>query len=156
MPKFHDGSAISADDVVYSFKRVLAIGKGPSGAFKPVLKPDNITAPDKDTVRFKLETPYAPFLSAIPIVMIVNPRVLQAHESNGDWARGLAGLECGGLRRLSARRLDLSPPRARRPQTQRGAFQGWQDNPKALRKSRSCRPGKPPPACWRCCRARSI
>ena len=43
--KFHDGSALVADDVVYSFKRVLAIGKGPSGAFKPVLKPDNITAP---------------------------------------------------------------------------------------------------------------
>src|SRR4029077_19929686 len=83
--KFHDGSAVAADDVVYSFKRVLAIGKGPSGAFKPVLKPDNITATDKETVRFKLETPYAPFLSAIPIVMIVTPRVVQAHESNGDW-----------------------------------------------------------------------
>src|SRR5262249_32143516 len=65
--KFHDGSAITADDVVYSFKRVLAIGKGPSGAFKPVLKADNISAPDPETVRFKLETPYAPFLSAIPI-----------------------------------------------------------------------------------------
>ena len=83
--KFHDGSAMAADDVVYSFKRVLAIGKGPSGAFKPVLKPDNITAPDKETVRFKLETPYAPFLSAIPIVVIVNPRVVQAHETNSDW-----------------------------------------------------------------------
>ena len=36
--KFHDGSEITAEDVVYSFKRVLAIGKAPSGAFKPVLK----------------------------------------------------------------------------------------------------------------------
>ncbi len=35
--KFHDGSEITAEDVVYSFKRVLAIGKAPSGAFKPVL-----------------------------------------------------------------------------------------------------------------------
>jgi ABC-type oligopeptide transport system substrate-binding subunit len=50
-----------------------------------VLKADNISAPDKETVRFKLETPYAPFLSAIPIVMIVNPRVVQAHEANNDW-----------------------------------------------------------------------
>ena len=29
--KFHDGSEVSADDVVYSFKRVLAIGKAPRG-----------------------------------------------------------------------------------------------------------------------------
>ena len=92
--KFQDGSEITADDVVYSFKRVLAIGKAPSGAFKPVLKPDNITAPDKSTVRFMLDKPYAPFLAAIPIVMIVNPRVVKAHESNGDW--GAAWLASNG------------------------------------------------------------
>ena len=34
---FHDGSAVTAGDVVYSFQRVLALGKGPSGAFSPVL-----------------------------------------------------------------------------------------------------------------------
>src|SRR5215467_11437991 len=77
--KFHDGSPVGAEDVVYSFKRVLALGKGPAGAFKPVLKPENISAPDKETIRFKLDTAYAPFLSAIPIVMIVNPRVVAAH-----------------------------------------------------------------------------
>ncbi|MBO0741517.1 MAG: hypothetical protein J2P51_08820, partial [Hyphomicrobiaceae bacterium] len=49
--KFHDGSEITSTDVVYSFQRVLAIGKAPSGAFKPVLKSVNITAPDKSTVR---------------------------------------------------------------------------------------------------------
>jgi len=49
--KFHDGSEITADDVAYSFKRVLAIGKAPSGAFKPVLKPENVTALDKSNGR---------------------------------------------------------------------------------------------------------
>ena len=71
--------------MVYSFQRVLAIGKAPSGAFKPVLKPDNVTAPDKHTVRFVLDKPYAPFLAAIPIVVIVNPRVVKANENNNDW-----------------------------------------------------------------------
>src|SRR5499426_3807150 len=31
--KFHDGSEMSAEDVVWSFKRVLSIGKAPAGAF---------------------------------------------------------------------------------------------------------------------------
>src|SRR5689334_15178386 len=83
--KFHDGSEITADDVVYSFRRVLALGKAPSGAFKPVLKPDNVTAPDKYTVRFVLDHAYAPFLAAVPIVMVVNPREVKAHETNNDW-----------------------------------------------------------------------
>src|SRR5262249_22043656 len=94
--KFHDGSEITADDVVYSFRRVLALGKAPSGAFKPVLKPDNVTAPDKHTVRFVLDKPYAPFLAAVPIVMIVNPRVIKGHEQNNDWgATWLASNEAG-------------------------------------------------------------
>ena len=120
--KFHDGSEITADDVVYSFKRVLAIGKAPSGAFKPVLKPDNVTAPDKSTVRFVLDKPYAPFLAAIPIVMIVNPRVVKATRGQQRLGRGLACLERRGLRRLSARCRDLSPARARRPQEVRRPF----------------------------------
>ena len=31
--KFHDGSELTAADVVYSFQRLLALGKAPSGAF---------------------------------------------------------------------------------------------------------------------------
>jgi peptide/nickel transport system substrate-binding protein len=127
--KFHDGSEITADDVVYSFRRVLALGKAPSGAFKPVLKPDNVTAPDKYTVRFVLDKPYAPFLAAAPIVMIVNPRVLKAHETNGDWGAAWLGSNAAGS---GAYQLD---PTTYRPlervdlERYAGHFLGWADNP---------------------------
>src|ERR1700733_1917741 len=84
---FHDGSELTADDVVYSFHRVLALHLAPAGAFLPVLKPENVTATDKLSVRFVLSTPYAPFFSAIPIVSIVNPRVIKEHEKDGDWGK---------------------------------------------------------------------
>ena len=129
--KFQDGSAISADDVVYSFKRVLAIGKGPSGAFKPVLKPDNITATDKETVRFKLETPYAPFLSAIPIVMIVNPRVVQAHEANGDWGAAWLASNAAGSGAYLFEASTYRPLERADLKRNEAHFKGWTDNPKA-------------------------
>jgi peptide/nickel transport system substrate-binding protein len=129
--KFHDGSEVTAEDVVYSFRRVLAIGKAPSGAFKPVLKPDNITAPDKHTVRFVLDQVYAPFLSAVPIVMIVNPRVVKANETNNDWAATWLASNAAGS---GAYKLDASTYRPlERVDLKRNAdhFLGWSDNPKA-------------------------
>jgi peptide/nickel transport system substrate-binding protein len=129
--RFHDGSEITADDVVYSFQRVLALGKAPSGAFKPVLRPDNITASDASTVRFVLDRPYAPFLAAIPIVMIVNPRVVKQHEVNGDWgAAWLASNDAGS----GAYSLDAATYRPlERADLKRfaGHFLGWKDNPAA-------------------------
>ncbi len=86
--KFHDGTEITAADAVYSFQRVLALGKAPAAAFLTILKPDHVTAPDPYTVRFQLEHAYGPFLSAIPIVAIVNSRLLKTHEKNNDWGAG--------------------------------------------------------------------
>lgn len=127
--KFHDGSTVTAADVVYSFQRVLGLAKAPAGAFLPVLKPDGITAPDATTVRFQLEHSYAPFLAAIPIVSIVNPRVLRPNEKNNDWAAAwLASNEAGSgayildpkaympLQRVDVTRFD-------------GHFMGWKENP---------------------------
>jgi peptide/nickel transport system substrate-binding protein len=134
--KFHDGSPISADDVVYSFRRVLALGRAPSGALKPILKPEHVTAPNATTVQFVIDTPYAPFLSTMPIVAIVNPRVLQAHVVNNDWGGAwLASNEAGS----GAYMLD---PAGYVPQEHLdmhrfdGHFLGWSDNPTAPREIR--------------------
>ncbi|MDA7948559.1 MAG: ABC transporter substrate-binding protein [Hyphomicrobiaceae bacterium] len=83
--KFHDGSDMTAADVVYSFQRLLKMGKGPSSVFRGVLLPENVKAVDDRTVRFKLEAPYAPFLSTMPLVSIVNPRQIEKHVKDGDF-----------------------------------------------------------------------
>ena len=102
--RFHDGSTMTAEDVVYSFRRLLGMNRGPAGAFTPVLRPDNVTAAGPRTVRFVLTTAYAPFLSAVPLVAIVNPRVIQPNVVNNDWGMAwLAGNGAGsGAYRVTA------------------------------------------------------
>lgn len=130
--KFHDGSEVTAEDVAYSFQRVLGLAKAPAGAFLPVLKPANVTAPDKYTVRFKLEHAYAPFMAAIPIVSIVNPRALKPHVKNNDWAATwLASNEAGsGAYKLNpATYIPLEHVDVTRFE---GHFKGWKDNPRPV------------------------
>jgi peptide/nickel transport system substrate-binding protein len=129
---FHDGSPVTADDVVYSFQRLLELGKAPSGAFAPVLKPENVTKVDDHTVRFVLSEPYAPFLSALPIVAIVNQEVVEAHAKDGDWGtEWLSSNEAGsgayivdpeGYRPQEAVDLERYPDH----------FMGWDDNPNPI------------------------
>jgi peptide/nickel transport system substrate-binding protein len=83
--KFHDGSPLTAEDVVWSFHRLLTLKRGPASAFLPVLDPASVTAPDKTTVVFKLKHPYVPFLSATPLVAIVNRRVIEPNIKDNDW-----------------------------------------------------------------------
>ena len=56
---FDDGTPVTADAVKLSFERLMRIKQGPSEAFPAGLK---IDAVDPQTVRFTLETPFAPFL----------------------------------------------------------------------------------------------
>lgn len=55
------------------------------------LTPEKIRVPDPYTVEFQLAQPFGPFRMAIPIVSIVNPALIKAHEQNGDWGRAMAG-----------------------------------------------------------------
>ena len=130
--KFHDGSELTAADVVYSFQRVLKLGRAPASAFLPILKPDHVTAPDARTVRFQLERAYGPFLAAIPIVSIVNPRLLKANDKNDDWgAAWLASNEAGS----GAYRLDpasYGPKEKYDLKRWPDHWYGWSDNPKPV------------------------
>ncbi len=129
---FHDGSPVTAEDVVYSFRRLLAMKRAPAAAFTPVLKAENVAAVDARTVRFVLSSPYAPFLSAMPLVAIVNPRAIQPNVRNDDWGAAWLAANVAGS---GAYRID---PATYRPQNaldlQRfaGHFMGWADNPRPI------------------------
>ncbi|MBV9826833.1 MAG: ABC transporter substrate-binding protein [Alphaproteobacteria bacterium] len=83
--KFQDGSDLAASDVVYSMQRLLKLHKAPAAAFLSILKPEDVTAPDTLTVKMVLSKAYAPFLAAIPLLMVVNEKLVKAHEKDGDW-----------------------------------------------------------------------
>lgn len=130
--KFHDGSLITANDVVYSFRRLLGMKRGPSGAFLPVLKPDNVTAPDAETVRFVLDKPYAPFLSAIPLVAIVNQKQVEANIKDNDFGSTWLSANDAGS---GPYRLDPASYRPREALDlirNKDHFKGWADNAKPI------------------------
>jgi peptide/nickel transport system substrate-binding protein len=84
--KFHDGSPVNADAVVYSFQRIEALKKGANGVSADWVK--TVEKVDDATVKFTLNQPFADFLNALGSVWggyIVNPAVTNAHVANNDW-----------------------------------------------------------------------
>ena len=59
--KFHNGAALTADDVVYSFKLQTGTGAAALSAFGGVLKPAGVVKVDDFTVAFHLEAPNGNF-----------------------------------------------------------------------------------------------
>ncbi|MDG2268886.1 MAG: ABC transporter substrate-binding protein [Alphaproteobacteria bacterium] len=89
--KFHSGAPVTAEDVVYSFERALALAKGNSWMIRDIVVPDGIQAVDARTVRFDLATAFAPFLQVLPWIFIVEKAVVEANlgDDNGQsWLLG--------------------------------------------------------------------
>jgi peptide/nickel transport system substrate-binding protein len=84
--KFNDGSPITAEAIRYSFNRALRLGRGNAWMISGALNQDSITAVDAQTVRMKLIAPFAPFLTVLPWIFIVNPAVVEANKGNDDGA----------------------------------------------------------------------
>jgi ABC-type transport system substrate-binding protein len=85
--KFHDGTEVKAQDVVYSLDRILAVGKGAASLFKTMIDAGAAKAVDDYTVEFKLKKPSAIFLSIVPEIHIVNTALVKKNETGGDWGQ---------------------------------------------------------------------
>ncbi|MDO8359946.1 MAG: ABC transporter substrate-binding protein [Devosia sp.] len=93
--KFSDGSPVEASDVVYTVERLLRINQGPANLFADVLAPGSVTAVDAKTVKFTLSKTFAPFLTTVPAIFILNADVVKANEGADDGQTWLASNVAG-------------------------------------------------------------
>ena len=87
---FHSGNPMTADDVVYSFDRMTALGQGLSFLFGNVEK---VEAINTHTVRFTLSEPYAPFVSSLVRLPIVDKQLVGEMD---DWGQAYLSEHGGG------------------------------------------------------------
>src|SRR5258706_148793 len=92
--KFASGNAITADDVVYSFQRVLKLNKSPAFLFTDIaqIKDSSIKASDASTVVISLPKTASPqgFLAVLTFTIgsVVDSKDVKAKEAAGDSGSG--------------------------------------------------------------------
>jgi len=92
--KFASGNPLTADDVVYSFQRVISLNKSPAFLFTDIaqIKTDSIKAADPKTVVVTMPKTASPqaFLSILTFTVggIVDSKEVQAHVSGDDFGSG--------------------------------------------------------------------
>ncbi len=86
---FHDGTPVTAADVVFSYQRALRLARGNSWMIRGIVDPEGITAVDDHTVRFDLASPFAAFLQVIPWIFIVSKAQAEANAGADDSAAWL-------------------------------------------------------------------
>lgn len=81
--KFHDGSEVQASDVVFSTNRLLTLGEGFAYLFTSYI--DSCEATDDYTVVFHLKQSFAPFLSILPRIYVLNEDLVMANLADGSY-----------------------------------------------------------------------
>src|SRR5215216_1188215 len=98
---FASGNPITADDVVYSFNRVVAINGSPAFLFTDIagLTADSVKAVDPETVQINLPKTSSPgaFLAVLTntVAGIVDSKEVQAHEGSDNGATWLLDHSAG-------------------------------------------------------------
>jgi peptide/nickel transport system substrate-binding protein len=103
--RFHDGSELTAEDIVFSLERPLAI-KGSPGGYATYVRP--ISAKrivDRHTLRLKTGVPYGPLLQDLAHVLIVSKRAAQ-NATGPDFDSGKAAIGTGPFKLVRFARAD--------------------------------------------------
>ncbi|GGM15512.1 ABC transporter substrate-binding protein [Nakamurella endophytica] len=90
--KFHDGTALTAKDVVFTLDRIKKLGIGVA-SFTTAYASSKAVADDQ--VAITLKAPYAPFLSALTRVYIVNSALVTKNAGSDDGQKWLATNDAG-------------------------------------------------------------
>lgn len=80
--RFHDGSPVNAEAVVYSFNRALELAGPPTYRWAGIADTSSAVALDEDTVQFTLLQPFAPFIGTLTQLFIVNPAIVEANRGD--------------------------------------------------------------------------
>lgn len=81
---FHSGNELTAEDVQYSVERFLGINEGYSSLVGAVLDPANVTVEDEYEVSMELDEVYAPFLSVLSLLFLVDKDHIES-EADDEW-----------------------------------------------------------------------
>lgn len=87
---FHSGRLVEAEDVVYSLRRALALGKAPVGLLRQIgLRSDGVRAAGSRAVEIETDRPYAPGIVlgvlASAVASVVDRHALDAAAKAGDF-----------------------------------------------------------------------
>ncbi|MEM2548648.1 MAG: ABC transporter substrate-binding protein, partial [Nitrososphaerota archaeon] len=83
--KFHSGRELTAEDVVFSLKRMIIIGEGYGYLFKPYVDLEKTKALDKYTAQIVLRNPFGPFLITLVRLYIVDSELVKQHIAEGPY-----------------------------------------------------------------------
>jgi len=81
--KFHDGSEIKSEDIVFSMDRFITMGKGYSGLFGKIIS----TIVDEYTVDFILEKPSAVFPDILTLFFPLNKDLVMQNIQSGKYGK---------------------------------------------------------------------
>ncbi len=79
--KFQDGTPFDADAAKFSIDRVKTLNKGPAVFITGIAGVDVV---DKDTVRIRISKNPRLVFKAMPMIMMISPAAIKAHEDHGD------------------------------------------------------------------------
>ena len=81
---FQDGTPVTAEDVSYSFNRLIRLNRGSSWMVMGLIDDKSVVAQDPRTVQITLKTPFAAFLQVLPWLAVVNAKLVEAHKASDD------------------------------------------------------------------------